>query len=191
MSTMTRRHRIVRIAGTALLAAAVLAAAAVPAAAGDSKKTPAKKYANGVCSALLDWGDALGSTLGDLSDADSLEAAAQQATDGIEQATKQLVKSIEALGTPSTDDGKKAKQSVTKLSNQLSDDADSIRHELEDPPDSPADIAALFAQIGVDVEKAVSQVKATATTLKGLDARGELRKAFESASSCKEIKSSL
>jgi hypothetical protein len=55
----------------------------------------------------------------------------------------------------------------------------------------PAGIAALFAQIGRDAQQAISQVKSTATTLKGLSPKGELKKAFRSSSECQSLKQQL
>ena len=172
-----------------VLAIAGLIAAAVPVSAG-SETTP-KQFATGVCSALSDWGDAVNSTIGDLEDASSLEAAADTATQGIRRATDDLEQSLEALDKPSGKDAKKAQQAIDDLGQSLSDTADSIEKELSDPPTTTQGVAALFAQIGSDIQKAVSDVKSTASELKGLAPNGQLRKAFESSSACKQLKRSL
>jgi conjugal transfer/entry exclusion protein len=168
----------------------VLVGAAAPAAAAGSGTSP-QKWADGVCSAVDDWIESVESTIQGLRGAGSLEDAAQQAINGLDTATTQLTTSIEELGRPSTSDAKKAQDAVEKLSNDLSTDLDSIKNELSNPPSDPAGIASLFAQIGIEVENAIDQVKSTATTLKGLSSKGRLKKAFQSSSECKSLKSRL
>jgi hypothetical protein len=168
----------------------VLAEAAMPAAATGGGTSP-QKWANGVCSAVDDWIKSVESTLEGLRDAGSLDNAAQQAVNGLDTATTQLTNSIEQLGRPSTSDGKKAQDAIEKLSNDLSADVDDVKNELSNPPTDPAGIASLFAQIGIDAERAINQVKSTATTLKGLSSKGRLKKAFQSSSECKTLKRQL
>jgi hypothetical protein len=168
----------------------VFVGAAVPASATGSSTSP-KKWANGVCSAVHDWINSVESTLTGLKNAGSLENASQQATSGLDAATTQLTDSIQQLGKPSTSDGTKARNAVKKLSDQLSGDVESIKNELANPPSDPAGIASSFAQIGSDARKAISQVQSTATTLKGLSPKGELKKAFQSSSECQSLKQQL
>jgi len=178
-----------RISIIGVLAITALVAAAIPASAGS--ETSPKQYANGVCSALSDFGDAVNSTIEDLKDASSLEEAADTATEGVQEAADDLEQSLGSLDQPSGKDGKKAQQAIDDLGQSLSDTADSIQEALSDPPTTSQGIAALFAQIGSDLQKAVSDVKSTASELKGLAPNGELRKAFESSSACKQLKNSL
>ena len=170
--------------------AAAIFAAATPAEAGGDESSP-KQFANGVCTALSDWGEAVNTTIDDLKDATSLEEAADTARNGVQQATDDLEQSLESLAPPSSKDGKKAKAAIEDLGQSLSKTADSIEQELADPPTTPQEIAALFAEIGSDLQKAVSDVKSTASELKGLAPDGQLQKAFESSSACNQLKRSL
>ena len=173
-----------------LLAVTILACAAVPASAGSDETSP-KQYAKSVCTALSDWGDAVNSTIDDLKNASSLEEAATNATEGVEQATADLEQSLGSLARPSSKDGKKARAAINDLGQSLSETADSIQEELSDPPTTAQGIAALFAEIGSDLQKAVSDVKSTASELKGLAPEGELRQAFERSPACEQLKDSL
>ena len=179
-----------RVSFIGVVAIAVLAGAATPAGAGGGETSP-KQYAKGVCSALSDWGDAVNATIEDLQNATSLEDAANTATQGVQQATDDLEQSLQSLDRPSSKDGKKARDAITDLGQSLSQTAESIQQELSDPPTTTQGVAALFAQIGSDIQKAVSDVKSTASELKGLAPDGELQKAFERSPACNQLKRSL
>ena len=62
------------------------------------------------------------------------------------------------------------------------------RHPSGDPTHRA--IASTFADIGSQIQKAVSQTKSTADTLKGRKPNGALQKAFQSAPACTELKKS-
>jgi hypothetical protein len=173
---------------SSVISLVLVVVAVTPAGAGD---TSPQKWADGVCSAVQDWIDSVQSTVEGLRSAGSLENASQQAISGLDTATAQLTDSIEQLGKPTTSDGTKARNAVEKLSNELSADVDSIKGELTNLPTDPAGIAASFAQIGSDISNAIDQVQSTATTLKGLSPKGKLKKAFQSSSECRSLKSAL
>jgi hypothetical protein len=105
-------------------------------------------------------------------------------------AVTELEDSLQELGKPSTDDGKKAKNAVANLEKELKSDVDAIEQLLTPPPSEPSEIASTFAEIGSTIQKAVSQTKSTANTLKGLKPNGTLQKAFQSSPDCKQLKSS-
>ena len=153
--------------------------------------TSAKDWASGVCSAVQTFGDSVQSTLSGLKGSGSLDAASQSVKSGLDQATQELEKSLSDLGKPPTSDGKKAKSAVDDLSKQLSSTVSDIEGLLSPPPSSPPEIASTFSQIGSEVQQAVNEVKSTANTLKGLKPNGALKKAFQSSSQCKQLKSSL
>lgn len=168
------------------LATALVLAWTIPAAAASS--TSAKKWANGVCSAVQDFGTAVDATISDLKGSDSVESAAQDAKDGLQSAVTELETSLTDLGKPSTSDGKKARTAVQDLSEQLSKDAAAIQESLTPPPSTPSEIASTFADIGSQIQKAVNQTKSTAETLEGLKPNGALQKAFQSAPACTALK---
>jgi hypothetical protein len=180
--------RVRGVVGSSVISLVFVVSAATPAGAGD---TSPQKWADGVCSAVQDWIDSVQSTVEGLRGAGSLENASQQAISGLDAATAQLADSIEQLGKPSTSDSRKARDAVEELSNELSTDVESIKGELANLPTDPAGIAASFALIGSDISNAIDEVQSTATTLRGLARNGKLKKAFQSSSECRSLKSAL
>ncbi len=156
-----------------------------------SKTTSPSKWANGVCSSVQTWLDAVNSTITGLKGAGSLDAAATQAKTGVQDATDALKSSVDALGTPSTGDGAKARSAVNGLVKQLQTLSTSIQQTLANPGSSPVEVAGSLAQVGSDIGKAANEVKSTGTTLKGLKPNGQLKKAFQSSASCQKLKNSI
>jgi hypothetical protein len=185
---MVRTRRL--LSGIAIAGVALGAWTAAPAYA-SSQGASASQWANGVCSAIQTFGQSVNSTITSLKGSGSLDTASQKAKDGLSAALTQFENSLQKLGKPTTTDGAKVQSAVQSLSNQLSSDINSIQQSLSPAPSNPGDIAATFAQIGVTVQKGVSQTKAAASTLKGLQPNGELQKAFQNSSACKAVKNSL
>ena len=119
------------------------------------------------------------------------DAATTQAKTGVKTATDTLTSSIDALGTPSTGDGPKAKTAVNNLVTQLQSLSSSIQQTLASPGSTPVEVAGSLAQVGSDLGKAANEVKSTGTTLKGLKPNGQLQKAFKSSASCQKLKNSI
>jgi hypothetical protein len=170
-----------------MVIAIVVTAFSVPASAAS---TSPKDWANGVCTAVQTFASSVDSTLSGLKNADSIDAAVQDAKDGLQSAASDLQDSLKKLGKPSSSDGKKAQSAVQKLGNQLSDSVDAIQQLLTPPPTSASQIASTFGQIGSEVQKATAAAKSTANTLKGLKPNGTLQKAFKNAPACKDLKKS-
>ena len=170
------------------VAVVVLIVWAMPA--GAASSTSAKQWASGVCTAVQDFATSVDTTISDLKGSDSLERAASDATTGLQTAVTELEESITDLGRPPTSDGKQAQTAVQNLSDELSNDVAAIQESLTPPPSTPSEIASTFADIGSQIQKAVSQTKSTADALKGLKPNGALQKAFQSAPACTELKKS-
>ena len=180
------------VAAPAAVAGAQSSSTTTTTSAGASSKTTSPTvWANGVCSSVQTWLDSVNSTVKGLKGAGSLDAATTQATTGVKTATDTLTSSVDALGTPSTGDGPKAKTAVNNLSKQLQSLSSSIQQTLASPGSSPVEVAGSLAQVGSDLGKAANQVKSTGTTLKGLKPNGQLKKAFQSSASCQKLKNSI
>jgi hypothetical protein len=171
-------------------ATTLLAVSGAPAGAASSKPT-AKEWAGSVCTAFVTFGDSVQKTLEGLKSAGSVEDAATSAKQGIQDATQQLQSSLDAAGKPPTSNGSKAQSTIQNLGKQLSADADAIQQALTPAPSSPGDVASAFATIGSEVQHAVSQTKSAVSTLSGLKGNSALRKGFQSAPSCQQLKSDL
>ena len=176
----------------ALTVTAVATSATAASAGGSSSKsTSDKQWANSVCGAFQDFGQSVQSTLDGLKSADSLDAAAQQADQGIENAAKDLQSSLDDLGKPPSSGAKQAQSAVQNLSKELNNDVDDVKSLLSPPPSTPQEIASTFSQIGSIIQKGVSQTQSTANTLQGIKSDPQLKSAFQSASNCKQLKKSL
>jgi hypothetical protein len=144
-----------------------------------------------VCSAFLTFGDDVETTLSGLKGSGSAEAASDSATQGVQKAADDLQTSLDGLGKPPTPNAKQAQTAIQDLATELQKDASAVQQALTPSPSSPADIASAFASIGSTAQQAVSQVKSTASTLEGLKGNGELKQAFQGASSCQQLKRDL
>ena len=166
----------------------MLIAWAIPA--GAASSTSPKQWANGVCSAVQTFANSVDSTISSLKGSDSLDSASQEAKNGLQSAVTELEDSLKNLGRPSSSDGKQAQKAVQNLSDELSKNVAAIQDVLTPPPSTPSEIASTFADIGSQIQKAVSQTKSTANTLKGLKPNGALQKAFQSSPACTALKKS-
>jgi len=183
-------NRIRALLGAVALMVFAAGGSTAPAHAASASTSP-QKWASGVCSSVQDWVNSVESTLKGLKNAGSLSDASQAAINGIDTATTQLEDSLKQLGKPSTSNGTKAQGEIQNLSKQLQTQVDNIKQELANPPSDPVGIASTFAQIGSDAQTAVNDIKSTATNLKQINSNGELKKAFQNASSCQSLKKSL
>jgi hypothetical protein len=156
-----------------------------------TKTTSPTAWANGLCSSVQTWLDSVNSTVKGLKGAGSLDAATTQAKTGVQTATDTLQSSVDALGTPSTGDGPKARNAIDDLVTQLQNLSTSIQQTLSDPGSTPVEVAGSLAQVGSDIGKAADAVKNTGTTLKGLKPNGQLKKAFQKSASCQKLKNSI
>jgi hypothetical protein len=163
----------------------------VGAAQASSSSSSATKWAGEVCSAFLTFGNSAESTLNGLKGSGSTEDAANSAKQDIQSAADDLQHSLDDAGKPPTSNAKQAQGAIQDLGNELSKDSDDVQQALTPSPSTPGEIASAFASIGSTVQKAVNQVKSTASTLQGLKGNNQLKKGFQNASSCQQLKSTL
>jgi hypothetical protein len=186
---LQRRRGVIALLG--MLAFAIVAPAAVAGAQTSTTTTSPNQWASGVCSSVQTWLDSVDSTVKGLKGAGSVDAAVTQAKNGVKAATDTLKASIDALGRPSTGDGAKAEAAVQDLVTELDALSASIQQTLANPGSSPIEVAGSLALVGSDIGKAANEVQNTATTLKGLKPKGQLKKAFQNSASCQKLKSSV
>jgi len=184
-----RARRTSRVALVAFGLVGVLGFGAAPASA--ASKPTAKQWAGSLCTAFLDFGDSVDSTLKGLQGSGSVDAAAASAKQGVDNAVKSLQSTLDSLGKPPTPNASAAQSEITSLGDDLSKDASAIETALTPTPSSPTAVAATFASIGSTVQKGVSQVKSTASDLQSMKGQDELKKGFQQASSCQQLKSDL
>jgi hypothetical protein len=172
-----------------LLVLALLAAGCGGSSGGGSSETKSpQEWADGVCSAINTWTDSLRSASKSVTGGNLSENSLKQAATDLKDATAQLKDDLNGLGKPDLESGDKAKQSVDTLSSQISADVDKIDSALKSAQ-SGGGIVNAVTTVTSTISTMGTQVQTTFNQLKGLDPAGELKSAFENASSCKTVTS--
>lgn len=152
----------------------------------NSDTPPTTEWADGLCTAISTWKSTISSIGDTITGGDISKDSLTSAVDDAKSATETLTSDLDALGTPDTDAGQQAKDSIDQLSTELRDDVTTIQDELDSASGLTGLIAAIptitksLADMGTQISTAISD-------LESLDARGELESAFEDASSCDEL----
>ena len=169
----------------ALLVVGVLAAGC---GSDDSEPSSPTDWADGVCTAITTWTDSIKSAADPIKSGDISEDSLQSAADDVKSATDTLESDLKDLGKPDTEAGQQAKDSLDQLSSDLSTDTDTITSAVEDVS-GVSGIAAAATTVATTLTKMQTQVTSTYTSLTQLDAKGELKTAFQEASSCQQLTS--
>jgi hypothetical protein len=171
------------------LALAVLAAGCGGGGSNSSDSTkPPEEWADGVCSAINTWTDSLQSAAKSVTGGNLSENSLKQAASDLEDSTAQLKDDLDGLGKPDLASGDKAKQSVDTLSSNISNGVDKINGAIKDAQNGGGIVNAVTT-VTSTIQTMGTQVQTTFNNLKSLDPAGELKSAFENASSCKSLSS--
>jgi hypothetical protein len=171
------------------LALAVLAAGCGGGGSSSSDSTkPPEEWADGVCSAINTWTDSLQSAAKSVTGGNLSENSLKQAASDLEDSTAQLKDDLDGLGKPDLESGDKAKQSVDTLSSNISNGVDKINGAIKDAQNGGGIVNAVTT-VTSTIQTMGTQVQTTFNNLKSLDPAGELKSAFENASSCKSLSS--
>jgi hypothetical protein len=147
---------------------------------GGDDTTSATAWAGDLCSAVTTWTDSLAAIKpGGLS-----RDALQGAVDDAKGATQTFVDDLQDLGRPDTESGADAQAAIDDLAGDLAADLDDLQRVLRT---SSTRLGAI-ASVTNTLTTMGNQVRATVTHLEGLDAKGELRTAFDEADSCKSLR---
>ena len=168
---------------------AVVALATLAAACGgkssSSQSTSAADWANGLCSAVSTWSTSVRtqttSLKGNVTE-DSLKSASAEVT----KATDEFVDDLKGLGTPDTESGKKAKETLDKLGGQLKTDAQTIDKAVKDVSGTSGALQAV-STVSSTLVTVGDQVTTAFTSIQQLDTKGELDKAFRNSEECKAL----
>jgi len=171
-----------------LLALAVLAAGCGGGGGSSSSTKSPQDWADGVCSAINTWKDSLSSASESVTGGNLSENSLKQAASDLKDSTAQLKDDLDGLGKPDLESGDKAKDDVDTLSSNVSDGADKIEGALKDVQNGGSIVSALTT-VTSTISTMGNQVQSTLNDLKTVDPAGELKSAFENASSCKSLTS--
>jgi len=168
--------------------ALVVVIAALAAGCGGSKKPPTTaEWAGGVCSSVSTWEDSLKTAAQPLTSGDISKDSLQTAADDAKSATDTLKSDLKDLGKPDTQVGQQAQDQIDTLTGELQTDVDTITSAAVGAS-GISGITAAVATATTTVSTMKTQVNATITSLKQLDAKGELTTAFQQSSSCQQLK---
>jgi len=173
-----------------IVALAVVAIAALLLAAGcgsDSSETSATDdWASSLCTAALDWRNAITSSVDSLRGGNLNEESLRTAGDDVKSATETFVDDVKGLGKPDTESGQKAKDAIDGLADQLGEDVDKIETALDDAS-SGGPVLNAISTVSATLATMATQVDSTLDELKRIDAQGELKSAFDRSDSCQEL----
>jgi hypothetical protein len=176
----------------ALVGAIVAVAAALAAGCGSSDSssgtTPTSEWADGLCSAITTWTSSLTAISATVKEGGLNKDTLSSAIDDAQTSTDTFTSSLKDLGTPDTDAGQQAKDSVDKLAADIDDDMQTIQDAVSNASGAAGLISAV-STISTTLKTAGQQVSSTIEGFKSLDTKGELESAFTAAPGCKGLTS--
>ena len=182
--------------GLKLLVVGVAAAALAVAAAGCGGKSESAQetWANDVCSPLVTWKSEitkLTENVTELLKAPSAGAGAsvEQSVTEAQQATKTLVTDLKAVGPPPGDNAAAAQDVITGLTKSLQTALASVQASVKSLQGSASlrQAIATLGTISTQVSGAVAETQGAVSSIEAV--AGDLKDGFESASSCKDLRS--
>jgi uncharacterized phage infection (PIP) family protein YhgE len=180
----------VRLAAAAALVALVVVAAGCGGSSSETTTTtaaPASEWANSFCSAFASWRTEFDKISGQFTSLSSFSKEnLQSAADDLDQATKQLIDDLKALGAPDTASGEEVKTSVDQLATTLQTQLDSITKTI-DEASGVTGILAAAKDVSGSLSTMFDAISSTATTIENADAQGELTDALKSSPDCKDL----
>ena len=126
-------------------AAASLAAGCGGDGGGDSSAT---EWAGDVCSAITTWTDSITSTADSLSGGNLGEDALRSAVDDLASATSDFVDDVRGLGTPDTEAGEQAKESLDQLADEVDENLSTMQDAVDDASGASGVVEAVTAVSG-------------------------------------------
>lgn len=182
---MSRRlaFAAVPVAFLALLAAGCGGSSSSSSSTSSDDTTPTDQWASSVCTAITDWTDSLSSSVASLQSGGLSKDALQGVASDAQSSTQTLVDDLKGLGKPDTAAGAEAQSTLNSLADDLQKDVD----EISSTVDGSSNTVSMIATVSSTVVTMGNQLSSTFTQLQNLDAKGELKTAFESADSCSKL----
>jgi methyl-accepting chemotaxis protein len=173
---------ISRLAAAAATVALALAAAGCGG--GNNSASETEQWADGMCSALVDWQNSVQAAGEKVSKGDLSKSTLQDAANGVSDANKQLRDDLDSLGKPPTETADKAKEDLTQLTDDLKTNLDKIREALGNAGN---DVTSAITAVSGSVQAMAQDLQNTATQLKELQSDDTWKKAFNSSDSCQKL----
>jgi chromosome segregation ATPase len=175
---------VVRSVSAALVA--VLAAIALAGCGGSSsEESQTEDWADGMCSALVDWQNNVTAAGENVSKGDLSKSSLEDAANKVSDANKQLRDDLDSLGKPPTETVDKAKSALNQLGDDLNTNLEAIRDALAKT--SGNDVSVAITAVASAVQAMSQDLQNTATQLKALENDDTWSKAFKSSDSCQKL----
>ena len=143
-------------------------------------------WANGLCTAVTTWKTSVDSAVTSATSSTPSKSTLQSAADDVKKATQTLVSTTKSLGTPNTKAGAQAKELVDQLGTSIAAEQQKIDTALSGAS-GVAGIIAAAPTVVSSLQAMGNDVTTTFHQLQKLDASGELKDAFDSASACTSL----
>jgi hypothetical protein len=159
----------------------------------DNGQPSATTWADSVCTSFTSWRASI-TAVADVSGDTLTPESLQQSLADAATATETLVDELRALGPPDLDSGDDLKQQLDSAAAGIESSFDTLRQgaEAAAEADSPADFIAALTSLGPQFQALLDTISTTVDDLENAnvsaDAKAELQQAFESSSSCQQLR---
>jgi len=179
--------------GLAVCVLALAAALASVAAGCGSGASAEEKWADSVCTDLGNWKNQVKQTTDDIAaklrspqqgTLTAMKADVQKLVDS----SQELAHNLSALAAPKTQSGTQAKQQLDSLASQFETTTNKAKQTLATVPENAGltETATKLAPLAPDLQSLAAQAK---TTVQSIEASSsDLKKGFEQADSCKQLR---
>ena len=147
--------------------------------------TSAADLANGLCSAVSTWSTSVQTTTTSLK-GNVTEGSLKSASADVTKATDEFVNDLKGMGTPDTESGKKAKETLDTLAGQLKTNVQTIDKAVNEASGTSGALKAV-STVSSTLVTVGDQVTTAFTSIQQLDTKGELDKAFRNSEECKAL----
>jgi hypothetical protein len=147
--------------------------------------TSAADWANGLCSAVSTWSTSVQTSTTSLK-GNVTESSLKSASADVTKATDEFVTDLKDLGTPDTESGKKAKETLDTLAGQLKTNVQMIDKAVNEASGTSGALKAV-STVSSTLVTVGDQVTTAFTSIQQLDTKGELDRAFRNSEECKAL----
>jgi hypothetical protein len=137
-------------------------------------------------SIITEWTDSARPVVESLQEETLTKQAVEDATDEVDNATTTLAGELRDLGTPDTEAGEQVEASVQRLSSELDDDVEQIDTAVNNATD-PSGVRTAVSEASSTLVTMGNRVPSTVSELDRIDAKGELKAAFQESDSCQSL----
>lgn len=152
-------------------------------------KTDAEKWADDVCSSISTWHETVSQAKSTLRHpADLTVSTFEDTVRDVVNATRRLVTEVSDLGPPDTSAGDQAADQLSKLSDQLDQEKAALKKATAGNASSPSEMLANLSTITGSLAAMSTDITKTLDSLGSLDGAAELRDAFDSSETCRQLR---